>query len=134
MVDSMNSENSSSVNKKHNKPKQVKLRAFKIENNNLTEKSNPAKKLLLQKLVDSSTVKERCMVLNSDDLRQEQDLISFYQTTVILFFVQWLELPQARELKRFPINFLTKNHLQLVISIMLTLIQRSYAKTISTSV
>lgn len=134
MVDSMNSENSSSVNKKHNKPKQVKLRAFKIENNNLTEKSSPAKKLLLQKLVDSSTVKERCMVLNSDDLRQEQDLISFYQTTVILFFVQWLELPQARELKRFPINFLTKNHLQLVISIMLTLIQRSYAKTISTSV
>ncbi|EPC8541328.1 hypothetical protein ACR3AN_001604 [Escherichia coli] len=130
----MNSENSSSVNKKHNKPKQVKLRAFKIENNNLTEKSSPAKKLLLQKLVDSSTVKERCMVLNSDDLRQEQDLISFYQTTVILFFVQWLELPQARELKRFPINFLTKNHLQLVISIMLTLIQRSYAKTISTSV
>ncbi|MCN5145701.1 hypothetical protein MLL08_13040 [Escherichia coli] len=130
----MNSENSSSVNKKHNKPKQVKLRAFKIENNNLTEKSSPAKKLLLQKLVDSSTVKERCMVLNSDDLRQEQDLISFYQTTVILFFVQWLELPQARELKRFPINFLIKNHLQLVISIMLTLIQRSYAKTISTSV
>ncbi|EPC3727208.1 hypothetical protein SOQ34_002524 [Escherichia coli] len=81
MVDSMNSENSSSVNKKHNKPKQVKLRAFKIENNNLTEKSSPAKKLLLQKLVDSSTVKERCMVLNSDDLRQEQDLISFYQTS-----------------------------------------------------
>ncbi|WP_261290393.1 hypothetical protein [Escherichia coli] len=132
----MNSENSSSVNKKHNKPKQVKLRAFKIENNNLTEKSSPAKKLLLQKLVDSSTVKERCMVLNSDDLRQEQDLISFYQTSdnSNSVFVQWLELPQARELKRFPINFLTKNHLQLVISIMLTLIQRSYAKTISTSV
>lgn len=43
MVDSMNSENSSSVNKKHNKPKQVKLRAFKIENNNLTEKSSPRK-------------------------------------------------------------------------------------------
>lgn len=107
MVDSMNSENSSSVNKKHNKPKQVKLRAFKIENNNLTEKSSPAKKLLLQKLVDSSTVKERCMVLNSDDLRQEQDLISFYQTSdnSNSVFVQWLELPQARELKRFPINF-----------------------------
>lgn len=68
-------------NKKSIKPRKVKLRAFRIENNELTNKSNPAKQLLLSKLMSSATVKDRCMILNPEDPIQEQDLIPHYQTS-----------------------------------------------------
>lgn len=67
--------------KKSPKPKTVKLRAFKIENHDISKSSSPAKQQVLAKLTSTTTVKERCMILNSDDPKKEQDLISYYQTS-----------------------------------------------------
>ncbi len=75
----MVSKSDNEISKKTIKPKSIKLRAFKVENSDLTKKSNPAKQLLLSKLTSSSTVKERCMLLTPDDPKEGQDLIPHYQ-------------------------------------------------------
>jgi hypothetical protein len=58
-------------------PKDVKLRAFVIENNNLNQSNSELLKLLSSKL-KSSIAKQRMMLLNSDDPNKEEDLISDY--------------------------------------------------------
>lgn len=66
---------------KKSKPKKVRMRAFRVENNDLSKSSSPAKSLLLSKLDGSESVKERCMILSQEDSKKEQDLISFHQTS-----------------------------------------------------
>jgi len=63
------------------KPKTIKLRAFKIENSELSKSSSPAKEMLLSKLKSTSTVKERCLILAPEDPKNEQDLIPHYQVS-----------------------------------------------------
>ncbi|MDR2241836.1 MAG: hypothetical protein LBE28_03615 [Providencia alcalifaciens] len=70
-----------SKKKKTPKPKQIKMRAFKIENHDVSKSVSPAKQQILAKLTSTTTVKERCMILNSEDPKKEQDLISYYQTS-----------------------------------------------------
>ncbi|EPZ8124524.1 hypothetical protein ACXV6R_002367 [Yersinia enterocolitica] len=77
----MINEKESEKSKKTNKPKLVKLRAFIIENSDLTKSVSPAKQLLLSKLMDTATVKERCMILTPEDPKEEQDLIPHFQTS-----------------------------------------------------
>ncbi|MGJ7972662.1 hypothetical protein [Providencia hangzhouensis] len=77
----MDSTKNSDDKKKSPKPKAVKLRAFKIENHDVSKSVSPAKQQVITKLTGTSTVKERCMILNSEDPKKEQDLISYYQTS-----------------------------------------------------
>ena len=60
-----------------NKPKNVKLRAFRIENDD-PKKSNSGLLALLQAKLEASKVKDRKMLLNQDDPRKEEDLICDY--------------------------------------------------------
>lgn len=60
-----------------NKDKQVTLRAFTIENNDLTKVDSGLLGLLSKKL-QNSKAKERRMFLNADDPLREEDLISDY--------------------------------------------------------
>lgn len=59
--------------------KQVKLRAFEIVNNTMS-KSVQVANLLKQKLDNSKSSNERRMILNIDDPKKEEDLISHFNT------------------------------------------------------
>jgi len=61
-----------------NKPKEIKLRAIKIENNDINKKNSGLLSILTSKL-EKSKAKERIMILNQDDPKKEEDLISDYQ-------------------------------------------------------
>lgn len=60
------------------KPKEIKLRIFKIENNDITKKDSGLLSMLSNKL-DNSKAQDRRMILNQDDPKKEEDLISDYQ-------------------------------------------------------
>jgi hypothetical protein len=62
-----------------NKPREIKLRAFKIENIDINKK-NSGLLPILSKRLEKSKAKERIMILNQDDPKKEEDLISDYQT------------------------------------------------------
>jgi len=62
------------------KTKGVKLRAFKIENNDINRRDSGLLPLLSGKL-NSSIVKDRRMRLNQDDPKKEEDLICDYDTS-----------------------------------------------------
>lgn len=61
-----------------NKPKEIKLRAFRIENKEIS-KSNSGLLALLSERLEKSTAKDRIMRLNQDDSNKEEDLIIDYQ-------------------------------------------------------
>lgn len=61
------------------KPKNVTLRAFSIKENGSVTSSGKVLKLLREKLLESSTAKERCMLLSAEDPNQEKDLISNFE-------------------------------------------------------
>lgn len=63
------------------KPKEIKLRAFKIENNDINKKNSGLLAILSSKL-EKSKAKERIMLLNQDDPKKEEDLISDYQVKI----------------------------------------------------
>lgn len=58
------------------KSKSIKLRAFKIENNNPKYKSCPILDMLSSKLENSAKAEDRRIQLNQDDPNEESDLIS----------------------------------------------------------
>lgn len=58
----------------------VTLRAFRINNPNLSKQTSGVRILLEDKLMSSNKAEDRCLILNSDDITKEQDLISFYDS------------------------------------------------------
>ena len=69
------------------KTKNIKLRAFTIENNNPANKVSPLLKLLGEKLALSENVNERRIPVNKDD--PEEDCISDYDDARKDFFLAW---------------------------------------------
>ncbi|NBM54918.1 hypothetical protein GWI68_08980 [Proteus sp. G2669] len=99
----MAEENPKKQNKKA-KSRKVRLRAFKIENKELSSNKSPAKGLILEKLENTIKVKDRCMLLNSEDPSQEQDLISCYEisTKSNSVFCTMLRITPSNELEQIP--------------------------------
>lgn len=64
---------------KQSKPKSIILRAFRIENQQLTKSSSGILALIKQKLDDNSVANERRLTLNPDDINQEEDLLADFQ-------------------------------------------------------
>ena len=71
--------------------KQIKLRAFEISNKSLSQSSQILVNLK-DKLDKSICVNERRMRLNSDDPKQEEDLLSAFQTNKNTLFATMLRI------------------------------------------
>ena len=89
---------------KKTKSRKVRLRAFRIENKELSANKSPAKSLILERLENTIKVKDRCMLLNSEDPNQEQDLISCYETSTKSnsVFCTMLRITPSSELEQVP--------------------------------
>lgn len=61
------------------KPKLLKLRAFRIENNEISQSDSGLLNNLREKLIGSK-VEQRRMLLNSEDIKHEEDLISDFNS------------------------------------------------------
>lgn len=89
---------------KNDKQKEIKLRAFKIENNVISKKNSGLLELLLPKL-ENSKVKDRLMLLNKDDPKKEEDLISDYNKTKEEFITgAMLRIMESSETPSIPDN------------------------------
>lgn len=77
-----------------NKPKKIKLRAFKIENPNITEANSGIIPLLRSILTETSIASQRRMKLNEDD--EDEDLLSnfvWHQDNLYLFGMMLRVIP-----------------------------------------
>lgn len=92
------------------KPKTIRLRAFKIKNADITRCYSEAKSLLLTKLNSTGKVKDRCMLLSSEDPKKEQDLISYYQISEQTNSVSctMLRIAPSNDLDKIPDDLLEK--------------------------
>jgi hypothetical protein len=80
---------------KKQKSKDVKLRAFRIENSDMSKPNSGLLNMLLNKL-SGSIVQDRRMLLNEDDPHKEEDLISYYDDKLThLFFGTLLRISSA---------------------------------------
>lgn len=102
---SINISNMSTV--KNTKP--IRLRAFRFENNLVTETNNKILSILSQKL-SNTTAQERRMLLNSEEKDKEEDLISYYEHRnglAIMGIV--LRIAPSNESHTIPDNLFDKN-------------------------
>lgn len=67
--------------------RKIKLRAFKIENNNPANKQSPLLKMLSSKLTNSKNINERRISINKDDA--EEDCISNFDDARKSIFLSW---------------------------------------------
>lgn len=92
---------------KNTKP--VRLRAFRFENDLITETNNQILSILTQKL-SNTTAQERRMSLNSEEKAGEEDLISYYEPrngVAIMGIV--LRIAPSNESHTIPDNLFDKN-------------------------
>lgn len=61
------------------KPKTITLRAFRIENQQLTKSNSGILEFIKQKLDNNSVANDRRLILNPDDINQEEDLLADFQ-------------------------------------------------------
>lgn len=57
----------------------VLLRAFKIKNPHVTQATSGVREILEQRL-NERTADLRCLILNPEDVKKEQDLVSFFDS------------------------------------------------------
>ncbi|GKX54070.1 hypothetical protein SOASR030_01820 [Leminorella grimontii] len=95
---------------KKSKPKKVRMRAFRVENYDLSKSSSPAKSLILSRLDSTESVKERCMILSPEDSKKEQDLISFHQVSEKSksIFCTMIRISPSNEVEQIPNELFNK--------------------------
>ncbi|ETS31094.1 hypothetical protein BB987_09295 [Photorhabdus temperata] len=105
-------EEKNTITERSRKPKTIKLRAFKIKNTDITRSHSEVKDSLLTKLNNTAMVKDRCMLLSSEDPKKEQDLISCYQTSeqANAVFCTMLRIAPSSEIEQIPDNLLEKKN------------------------
>ena len=89
--------------------KLVKLRAFRFENNQISEASNKILDILSQKL-SNTTAQQRRKVLNSEEENKEEDLISYYEARsgyAVMGII--LRIAPANESHTIPDNLFDRN-------------------------
>lgn len=88
----------------------MKLRAFSISNDLLTESKSNAYSLLLSTLTSSNNTADRCMILNAQDPNKEEDLISYYQNIEEKKFVfcTMLRMAPGKEVQHVTETLLSK--------------------------
>ncbi|GAA5102700.1 hypothetical protein [Wohlfahrtiimonas larvae] len=93
------------------KPKNVTLRAFKINQSNKLNTSMNVFSTLKEKLEQSIKSSERCLVLSQDDPNNEKDLISNYHETgnPQSFFCTMLRIIPGEDAQHIPSTLLEKN-------------------------
>jgi hypothetical protein len=87
------------------KTKGYRLRAFRIENDKVSQPTSGLLEKLRVRLEGSGSVEERRMRLNEDDIRQEEDLICDFNTnnSNIVYGVV-LRIAQAGDVQNLPAN------------------------------
>lgn len=85
--------------------KQVKLRAFKIENNDLALSESDLQTKLAT-LLDETIANDRRMQLNQDDIKREEDLISDFNATKNFLSGVMLRITHAEDVPNIPDQFL----------------------------
>ncbi|MEP0004427.1 MAG: hypothetical protein ABJ387_01490 [Balneola sp.] len=88
------------------KKKSQKLRAFKIENNDLSKPNTDLQGVLSSKLNDS-IANDRRMLLNQDDVKQEEDLISDFDAATGFISGVMLRITHAEDVPNIPDKFLS---------------------------
>ncbi|CDG97720.1 conserved hypothetical protein [Xenorhabdus bovienii str. puntauvense] len=94
------------------KPRPIRLRAFKIKNTDITRPHSEVKDLLLTKLNNTATAKDRCMLLSPEDSKKEQDLISCYQTSeqTNAVFCTMLRIAPSSDIEQIPDDLLERRN------------------------
>lgn len=93
--------------------KLVKLRAFKFENNLVSQPNTKIMDVLSKKLKDTN-VKERRMVLNNQEEDKEEDLISYYEPrNKIAVMGIVMRIAPADETHAIPDNLFDKNKIEM---------------------
>ncbi len=90
-----------------NKSKLLKLRAFNIENNEITKASSDLFDNLKKKL-SGSKAEERRMLLNEEDVKKEEDLISDYEMKKDYVFGVVLRITHSEDVPNIPETLLQK--------------------------
>ncbi|MFV0377996.1 MAG: hypothetical protein ACK5JD_11935 [Mangrovibacterium sp.] len=89
-----------------NKPKNLKLRAFRIENNEITQSNSGILNNITNKL-QGSIAETRRMQLNSEDIKREEDLISDFSISQQKFVSGVvLRITHAEDVPNIPDTFL----------------------------
>lgn len=95
------------------KPKEIKLRAFKVINKDLKKSSSDLMKLLKQRL-NNSVVKDRMMVLNAEDEFKESDLIANFDVKKDSYiFGSIMRVTQKEEVPQLPDSFLNESRIDI---------------------
>ncbi|WP_118803048.1 hypothetical protein [Haemophilus haemolyticus] len=92
--------------------KQIKLRAFEISNKSLSQSSQILVNLK-DKLDKSICVNERRMRLNSDDPKQEEDLLSAFQTNKNTLFATMLRIAPGSNIQHIDETLFQKPNLSI---------------------
>jgi hypothetical protein len=79
--------------------RQIKLRAFEIENKNIGKISSGLLVDLQEKLKASTTASERRMVLNAEEDKPEEDLISYHITSSQVQFCTMLRIKPGKDVQ-----------------------------------
>ncbi|WP_319931324.1 hypothetical protein [Xenorhabdus santafensis] len=108
----MNEEEKNTITERSKKPRTIKLRAFKIKNIDITRSHSEVKDSLLTKLNKTAMVKDRCLLLSSEDPKKEQDLISYYQTSEQTNAISctMLRIAPSSDIEQIPDNLLEKKN------------------------
>lgn len=95
------------------KPKEIKLRAFKVINKDLKKSSSDLMKLLKQRL-NNSVVKDRMMVLNAEDEFKESDLIANFDVKKDSYiFGSIMRVTQKEGVPQLPDSFLNESRIDI---------------------
>lgn len=83
------------------KPKTVTLRAFEIKNTALSKSSSEAKADLIARLSQVKQAKDRCMLLNPEDPKQERDVLSYFKESPVTdsVFCTMLRITSDKEIQ-----------------------------------
>ena len=92
--------------------KHIKLRVFTIENPDITNQNNNLREELLQRLKDT-TLKERGMLLNTEDPNKETDLIAYYDEYKKYLFGAVIRTKLASETTQVPDTLMGQNKITL---------------------
>lgn len=79
--------------------KKIKLRAFEIENKSIGKSSSGLLKNLQDKLTSSSTANERRMILNVEEDKPEEDLISYHASSNQVQFCTMLRIKPGKDVQ-----------------------------------
>ena len=79
--------------------KKIKLRAFEIENKTIGKSSSGLMKNLQENLKVSSTANERRMILNADEEKPEEDLISYHAFSNQVQFCTMLRIKPGKDVQ-----------------------------------